>query len=147
MDFSDPDHSVSELVFQGADRHEPAVWCDEEILTALRKWSERTDTVDPATPYFKLPATQCFSISYDGKTSGYWPDETSNWLNEGLVRDFLFHDGICVIEEFEPRLYEVRYKVQALADTEYLLVCPYRTAAGNIGGIVVVCVTRHAAAS
>ena len=143
MDFSDRDHNLTGLVFQGADRLDPSATLDTTILAALDRWGGRTDSTDPSSEYFQFPTTQCFSISYDGKADQYWPDDEQNWLNETLIRDFLFSNGICVIDEFKPRLYAIRYKVEALTDTEHLLICPYATAADNIGGIVVVCVNQH----
>jgi hypothetical protein len=41
----------------------------------------------------------------------------------------------------------MKYNVMAVSGDEFVLVCPYLTEAGNISGIVVVCVTkmlRHA---
>ncbi len=143
VDFSDPDHSVSELVFQGAHRIDPFEHCDADVLEALARWSERDAATDPAAKHFNIADTRCFSIGYQGQSSGYWPDEERNWLSEGLVRDFLFRDGLCVIEDFEPRLYDVHFKIQGQADNEFLLICPFPTEAGNVGGIVVVCVDRH----
>lgn len=145
MDFTDTEHSIAALVFQGVDQHDPTACCDTEILTALNAWSTRGERLGPAVDVFQRPATQYFAISYDGQSSGYWPDEAQNWLSETLVREFLFRDGICILETFEPRFYDVRYKLEALEGNEYLLVCPFATASGDVGGIVVVCVNHHLA--
>jgi hypothetical protein len=36
----------------------------------------------------------------------------------------------------------MKYNIMALSGDEYVLVCPYLTEAGNISGILVVCVTK-----
>jgi hypothetical protein len=36
----------------------------------------------------------------------------------------------------------MKYNIMALAGDEYVLICPYLTAAGNISGILIVCVTK-----
>ena len=143
MDFSDPNHTLSALIFQGAEEQEPAALCDEEIMAALARWQSRDQPVLPDAEHFQLEQTRCFTISYDGKAGHYWPNEDANLLGESLVRDFLFHDGICTLDVLQPRLFVAKYKVEAILDTEYLLVCPYPTDDGNIAGVVVVCVNRH----
>ena len=82
-----------------------------------------------------------FSITYEGRAGEYWPDESMNNLTETLVREFLFRDGICSISDERVRLIHMKYNVMASEGDEYVLVCPYLSAAGNISGIVVVCVT------
>lgn len=143
MDFSDPDHNAAELVFQGAVEAEPSSRCNKAMMAALDAWLNRPEPTDPGLECFRFDAAPAFAISYRGEVLDYWPDEAANWLTEGLVRDFVFRNGICVIDDLTPRLHEAKYKVQAMSDTECLLVCPYPTAAGNIGGIVVVCVNHY----
>lgn len=143
MKFTDPGHDVSDLINQGVTRRAPEDICDTAMLEALSAWSARPSPDDPAPQPFAIDRVQYFSIAYDGTADHYWPDARSNWIAEGLVRDFLFRDGICLIDDMAPRVYTVRYKVQALSDTEHLLACPYPTASGNIGGLVMVCINHH----
>ena len=143
MDFSKSTFSLADLVFQGTTLHEPAELCNDAVLTALSDWQQRAEPALPFASAFRLEDTRSFAIRYDGETSEYWPDEDSNWLGECLIREFLFRDGICVMDSFEPRLYLAKYKIEAVIDREYLLVCPYPTESGNLGGMLVVCVNRH----
>jgi len=143
VDFSKSTFSLADLVFQGATLHEPAELCNDAVLTALSNWQQRAEPAEPSAKAFRLEDTRSFAIRYDGETDDYWPDEDSNWLGECLIREFLFRDGICVMESLEPRLYLAKYKIEAVIDREYLLVCPYPTASGNLGGVVVVCVNQH----
>lgn len=143
MDFHDPGHNADDLVFQGAHEHEPSKLCDENVLSALAQWRSRGSLTEASPDVFHLATTRCFTISYEGQVGSYWPDEDANRLGEGLLRDCLFKDGICALNDLEPRLIAANYKVQALADTEYLLICPYPTESGNIAGMVVVCVNHH----
>ena len=143
MDFSDNDHRLAELVFQGVDEHRPVDCCDEFVLSTLEAWTNRPKQSEPDTSLFDVDGLQGLSISYDGFASNHWPDAEQNWIRESLIREFLFPQGVCGLADMSPRVFEVRYKVQAMSDTEYLLVCPYTTESGNIGGIVVVCVDHH----
>ncbi len=143
MDFSKSTFSLADLIFQGATLHEPAELCNDTVLAALSDWRRRAEPTAPLSTAFQLEDTRSFAIRYDGETSEYWPDEDSNWLGECLIREFLFRDGICVLDSLEPRLYLAKYKIEAVIDREYLLVCPYPTEAGNLGGTLVVCVNRH----
>ena len=143
MDFSDADFSLADLVFQGAAENEPAALCDDQVLGMLQAWQQRPDLTEPAAETFRLEQTRSFVMSYQGQAGSYWPDKEGNWIGECLVREFLFRDGICQLESLDPRLYAAKYKLEALTDVEYLLVCPYPTEAGNIGGMVVICVNQH----
>ncbi len=142
MDFSDANHTTDELVFQGVEVKRPSDLGDDGVLRALEDWQSRGQSTEASPEHFHLDGTRGFTISFDGKADDYWPDEAANDLIESLVRSLLFRDGICALDDLEPRLYVARYKVQALNDTEYLLVCPYPTESGNIAGVVVVCI-RH----
>lgn len=143
MDFSDSDFSLADLVFQGATERDPAAVCNDQVLETLRAWQQRPVATDPVASTFRLEQTRSFVMSYQGEAGEYWPDKEGNWIGECLVREFLFRDGICQLESLEPRLYVVKYKLEALIDTEYLLVCPYPTESGNISGMVAVCVNQH----
>jgi len=143
VDFSKSTFSLADLVFQGATLHEPAELCNDTVLAALSDWQSRAAPAAPFGEVFRLEETRSFAIRYDGETSEYWPDEDSNWLGECLIREFLFRDGICRLDSLEPRLYLAKYKIEAVIDREYLLVCPYPTESGNLGGMLVVCVNQH----
>ena len=144
--FSDDSHHVTEMIFQGATEHTPEELCNQTVLDALAKWQQRQNPVEPAPEHFRLDQTRSFTISYQGDVDHYWPDQDSNFLGESLVREFLFEDGICTLDQHECRLYLATYKVLAMMEVEYLLVCPYPTEAGNIAGVVVVCVNQQLAA-
>ncbi len=143
MDFRDPSHSADDIVFQGAHEYEPSALCGEEVLSVLARWQARDVPTSHDATMFQRDDVVYFTISYDGSAGNYWPNEDQNRLAEGLLRDHLFRDGICSLKNLEPRLIVANYKMQALADTEYMLVCPYPTESGNIAGLVVVCVNHH----
>lgn len=143
MDFSDPGHSSMEIVFQGAQEAEIETLCNDKVIAALARWRERAPQSDPYPELFRLEETRSFVITYEGNTDEYWPDRPSNVIGETIIREFLFSSGICDLEGLAPRLYVAKYKVQAMIDTEYLLTCPYPTEAGNIGGLLVVCVNEQ----
>jgi len=63
-------------------------------------------------------------------------------MNEILIREFLYRDGICSLTDERVWLYHMKFRLMAMDGDEYLLVCPYLTDAGNISGILVVCVTK-----
>lgn len=142
IQFSDSQHDVSELIFQGAKELDIEDRCSPALLETIERWQNRPDASDADAGEFKSDDTLLFTISYDGHAGDYWPDEPSNLVGESLIREFLYKDGICNLENHSVRLYEVHYKLIAMVETEYLLVCPYPTASGNIGGILVVCVNR-----
>lgn len=141
-EFSDPEHSLLEIVFQGVHEEPIAALCDDTVVAALHDWEQRADKSDPMGDHFQFDNTRSFTISYQGRTGNYWPDEHANALGETMIRENLFSDGICTLKDLTPTLYVVKYKVQAIFDTEYLLVCPYPTHADNIAGLLVVCVNR-----
>jgi hypothetical protein len=96
----------------------------------------------PGSDLLRLDDCALFSIDYKGKCRDYWPNETENDISETLIREFLYHEGIGTLSDERARLFHVRYTIMALQGDEYLLVCPYLTATGNISGIVVVTVTK-----
>lgn len=81
-------------------------------------------------------------VGLDFDTRDYWPNESENDISETLIREFLYHDGICTLSDERVRLFHASYTIMALNGDEYLLVCPYLTATGNVSGIVVVTVTK-----
>ncbi|MGB0513549.1 MAG: hypothetical protein ACPGJE_01760 [Wenzhouxiangellaceae bacterium] len=141
--FSDPHQALAELTFQGA--HELAIEssCNSRVLEALSAWKQREDKCNPSSELFRLPEVRVFTISYEGAVDDYYPSKEANLLGESLVREFLYRDGICTVKTGQERLYAANYRVIALEETEYLLVCPFETRSGNIAGLVVVCVNQH----
>lgn len=141
--FSDDIHHITELIFQGVTEHAPEELCNISVLEALQRWQLRADQTRPEPDMFRLDQTRSFTISYQGETGDYWPDEDGNFLGESLIREFLFEDGICNLDNLSARLFVATYKLLAMMEVEYLLVCPYPTASDNIAGAVVICVNQH----
>ncbi len=142
MDFSDSKHSLAELVFQGATESESMQEFREDAKNALMAWRNRSDPRSSGAEFLQLPDCSVFSITYEGKAGEYWPNEPENEMTETLVREFLYKDGICSLTDEEVRLICMKYQIMALDGDEHVLICPYLTEAGNISGIVVVCVTK-----
>ena len=141
--FSDDTHHVTEMIFQGVAEHKPEDLCNQTVLNALKQWEQRPQLTKPEPEHFRLEQTRSFTITYTGTADHYWPDEDGNFLGESLVREFLFEEGICTLDNHHCKLYVATYKILAMIDVEYLLVCPYPTESGNIAGVVVVCVNQH----
>ena len=142
MDFSDKKHNAAELAFHGATEVDIQQTCTTDITEALATWSHRPNRQLSGSELLRLDGCTLFSINYEGKTRDYWPNESENDITETLVREFLYHGGICSISDEQIRLFHARYSVMALTGDEYLLVCPYLTAAGIVSGIVVVTITK-----
>jgi len=142
MDFSDNKHSVAELAFQGATEVDIQQTCTTDIAEALATWNHRLNHQLSGSDLLRLDGCTLFSINSEGKSRDYWPNESENDISEILIREFLYHDGICSLSNERIRLFHARYTIIALTGDEYLLVCPYLTEAGNISGIVVVTVTK-----
>jgi len=142
MDFSDNKHNLAELVFHGATEIAPEQICTKDVIQALATWSNRPNHQSSESDLLRLDDCAIFSIDYEGKAGDYWPNESENDISETLIREFLYHKGICTLSDERVRLFHVRYTIMALTGDEYLLICPYLTAAGNISGIVVVTVTK-----
>ncbi len=142
MDFSDNKHNLAELAFHGATEVAPEQVCTKDVIQALATWSHRPNHQLSGSDLLRLDDCAIFTINYEGKARDYWPNESENDISETLVREFLYHEGICTLSDERVRLFHVRYTIMALTGDEYLLVCPYLTAAGNISGIVVVTVTK-----
>ena len=141
-DFSDTKHNLAELAFQGATDMDPEQSCKQEVIDALESWRGRADHLSSGADLLRIDNCTAFCITYEGKAGEYWPDESMNDITETLVREFLYRDGICSLSDERVRLIHMKYNVMASEGDEYVLVCPYLTASGNISGIVVVCVTR-----
>ena len=142
MDFSDDEHSLAELVFQGATEIESLQQIGEEANNALMAWQQRSDLNSSGAELLQMPDCTAFSITYEGEASDYWPSESANEMAETLVREFLYRDGICSLSDSHVRLICMKYQIMAMDGNEYVLICPYLTEAGNISGIVVVCATK-----
>ncbi len=142
MDFSDNKHNLAELAFHGATEVAPEQICTKDVIQALATWSHRPNRQLSGSDLLRLDDCALFSIDYEGKARDYWPSESENDISETLVREFLYHDGICTLSDERVRLFHARYTIMALTGDEYFLICPYLTAAGNISGIVVVTVTK-----
>jgi len=139
-DFSDNKHYLAELAFQGATEMDPEQSCNQKVIDALAAWRARADHQTSGAELLHIENCMLFSITYEGEAGEYWPDESMTDITETLVREFLYRDGICSLTDERVRLIRMKYNVMASEGDEYVLVCPYVTAAGNISGIVVVCV-------
>lgn len=144
MNFFDSEHSISELIFHGAQVVDYHNICPENVLVALKAWQDREDKMTPGQALFELDNCAHFVITDEGWVTHYWPDEKSNIIAESLVRDFLFNAGIPPHSKTEPILFRLSYDVLALQSTEYLIICPYLRQTGSIAGLVAVCVTKSA---
>ena len=142
MDFSDDQHSLAELVFQGAAELESMQHAGEEANNALMAWRHRSDLSSSGAELLQMPDCTAFSITYEGEASDYWPSESANEITEVLIREFLYRDGICSLTDERVRLICMKYQIMAMESDEHVLICPYLTEAGNISGIVVVCATK-----
>lgn len=141
-DFSDGKHDLAELVFQGAEELDPTRSCKREVIDALDAWRQRPDHVSSGADLLHVTNCAQFSITYDGKGGEYWPGESDNDISETLIREFLYPDGICTLADERVRLIRMKYNIMAMSGDEFVLVCPYLTEAGNVSGVVVVCVTK-----
>lgn len=142
MRFSDAQHNLAELVFNDAIEVDPASICPAELLEKMQSWRDRPDHHQPGAELLQAEHCTLFSISYEGKTADYWPNESANQIGETLIRDFLYRDGICALSDELVRLFHIKYRMMAIDGDEYMLVCPYLTESQNISGIVVVCLTK-----
>ena len=142
MNFSDNKHIPAELAFHGAIEADIEQICTKDVIEALATWSHSPNHQLSGSDLLRLDDCAIFSIDYEGKARDYWPNESENDISETLIREFLYDQGICTLSDERVRLFHVRYTIMALTGDEYLLVCPYLTAAGNIFGIVVVTITK-----
>ncbi len=142
MDFSDNKHNVAALAFHGATEVDIQQTCTKDVIQALATWSHRPNHQSSGSDLLRLDGCALFSINYEGKARDYWPNESENDISETLIREFVYHEGICTLSDERVRFFHARYTIMALTGDEYLLVCPYLTAARNISGIVVVSVTK-----
>lgn len=141
-DFSDHKHELAELAFQGAEEMDLEQSCTPDMVEAMATWQARADQHSSGAELFRWKHCPVFSITYEGNAGEYWPSEKDTDIVETLVREFLYHDGICSLSDDHVHLIHMKYNIIALAGDEYVMVCPYLTEAGNISGIVVICVTK-----
>ena len=104
MDFSDDQHSLAELVFQGATEIESMQQVGQETNNALTAWRHRSDLLSSGAELLQMPDCAAFSITYEGEASDYWPSESANEMAEVLIREFLYRDGICSLGDSHVRL-------------------------------------------
>jgi hypothetical protein len=142
MDFHDDEHSLAELVFQGASEFEPSPELKAEVQKVVGAWHQRSDQHSPCAEMFHMQDCSVFSITYQGESGDYWPCESDTSLTETLIREFLFDHGICSLTDDHEQLICMKYQIMALDGDEHVMICPYLTEAGNISGIVVVCLTK-----
>ena len=142
MNFSDKQHEPAGFIFHGATELDPEDACTVEVLDALTAWSQRSNHVAPCVDLLQLDGCPHFLISHDGQAGDYWPSQSENDISETLIREFLYHDGICRLVDDRAHLFHVKYRMLSMTEADCLLVCPYLTASGNISGIVVVLVTK-----
>jgi hypothetical protein len=142
MDFSDSKHRMVEVSIHHTTELDVEETCRPEILERVDQWRARPDHSESGASMLRDDSCTSFSISYEGKSGDYWPTESKNDISESLVRDFLYHDGICSLTDERVRLFRLQYRVIAIDGDDHLLVCPYITKEKNISGIVVVSVNK-----
>ena len=142
MNFSEENHNLAEFVFQAIEEIDPDQACTQDMVDALAAWSRRPNHELPGLDLLQLDGCPHFLISYDGTATNYWPNESENDISEILVRESLYHEGLCKLTNDRPHLFHLKYKLHSIIGADCLLICPYLTATGNISGIVVVLVTK-----
>ena len=90
MDFSDNKHTVAELAFHGATEVDIQQTCTTDISEALATWSHRPNHQSSGLDLLRLDGCALFSITYEGKSRDYWPNESENDISEILIREFLY---------------------------------------------------------
>lgn len=142
MEFTDSKHSLAELAFQGATELDLEQSGRPEIIEAISVWRGRRNQHSSGAELFKMEHCPAFSITYEGVAGEYWPNEKENDIIETLIREFLYRDGICSLSDDRVQFIHMKYNIMALGGDEFVLVCPYLTEAGNISGVLIVCVTK-----
>ena len=142
MNFSDEQHSPVGFIFHGATELDPEHACTADVIDALTAWDRRSNHESPGLELLQLDGCPRFLISHDGQAKSYWPSPSKNDISETLIREFLYHDGICQLADERVHLFHVKYRTMSMINADCLLVCPYLTASGNISGIVVILVNK-----
>ncbi len=143
MNSSNNDHALAGFVCQSTEEIDPYQACTKDLVNALAAWSRRSNHELPGLELLQLDDCPHFLMSHDGKATDYWPNESQNDISETLIRESLYHDGICTLTNDRARLFNLKYKLLSIIGTDSLLVCPYLTHAGSISGILVVLVTQN----
>ena len=143
MNFSDHNHALAGFVCQSTEEIDPSLACTQDMVDALTVWSRRPNHELPGLELLQLDGCPHFLLSRDGKATDYWPNESQNDISEILIRESLYHGGICTLTNDRARLFNLKYKLLSIIGTDSLLVCPYLTHAGSISGILVVLVTKN----
>ncbi len=130
MDFSDNKHNLAELAFHGATEIAPEQICTKDVIQALATWSNRPNHQSSGSDLLRLDDCAIFSIDYEGKAGDYWPNESENDISETLIREFLYHKGICTLSDERVRLFHVRYTINDAAAVQafdiYLCRCEFQ---------------------
>ena len=143
MSFSDSYHALAGFVCQSTEEIDPSQACTRDLVDAVAAWSRRPNHELPGLELLQLDGCPHFLMSHDGKATDYWPNESQNDISEILIRESLYHDGLCTITNDRARLFSLEYKLLSIIGTDCLLVCPHLTHAGSISGILVVLVTKN----
>jgi len=120
MDFSDNKHNAAEFAFHGATEVDIQQTCTTDISEALATWSHRPNHQSLGLDLLRRDDCALFSITYEGKSRDYWPNESENDISEILIREFLYHDGICALSDDRVRLFHARYSIMALTGDDYI---------------------------
>ena len=142
MNFSDNKHSLAGFVCQSTEEMDPSQACTQDLTDALADWRRRPNHELQELALLQLDGCPHFLMSHDGKATDYWPNEYRNDISEILIREFLYHDGICKLTSDRVRLFNLKYKLLSIIGADCLLVCPYLKHSGSISGILVVLVTK-----
>ena len=142
MNLSDNDHALAGFVCQSTREIDPNLACTRDLVGALAVWNRRPNHELPGLELLHLDGYPHFLMSLDGEATDYWPNESQNDISETLIREHLYHDGVCTLTNDRARLYQLKYKLLSIIGADCLLVCPYLTHAGSISGILVVLVTQ-----
>ena len=142
MNFSDNKHALAGFVCQSTEEIDPSQACTQDLVDALAAWSRRPNHELPGLELLQLDGCPHFLMSQDGKATDYWPNESQNDISELLIRESLYHDGVCTLTNDRARLFILKYKLLSIFGADCLLVCPYLTHSGSISGILVLPVTK-----
>lgn len=118
---------------------------DAPLQAALAEWLERGRPTENIGALMQFPDCPVLVLDYRGRVQRRQPDEDATTVTESLVREFLFPDGVCELEQMTPVVYTAEYGIMGTDSTETLLICPFATEAGNIGGVLAMCLSRYLA--
>lgn len=121
MDFSDKKHDAAELAFHGATEVDIQQTCTKDVIQALATWSHRPNHQSSGSDLLRLDGCALFSINYEGKARDYWPNESENDISETLIREFVYHEGICTLSDERVQFFHARYTTMARATAAIIL--------------------------